>query len=97
DDHGFPFPADDDESVADGAFFQVHGFQKVTTARNSAYLPHSLPRVKSVGELHFHQSMQIAILGTGMVGQTLATKLIQIGHQVMMGSRTATSAAAQAW
>lgn len=41
--------------------------------------------------------MKIAILGTGMVGQTLATKLVQIGHQVMMGSRTASSDAGEEW
>jgi predicted dinucleotide-binding enzyme len=41
--------------------------------------------------------MKIAILGTGMVGNALATKLVQIGHQVMMGSRTADSPAGQKW
>lgn len=33
--------------------------------------------------------MKIAILGTGTVGQTIGHKLIQLGHQLMMGSRTA--------
>lgn len=33
--------------------------------------------------------MKIAILGTGSVGQTIGSKLIALGHQVMMGSRTA--------
>ncbi|HUC86419.1 MAG TPA: NAD(P)-binding domain-containing protein [Candidatus Acidoferrales bacterium] len=41
--------------------------------------------------------MKIGVLGTGMVGNTLATKLVQIGHQVMMGSRTANSDAGQKW
>jgi len=41
--------------------------------------------------------MKIAVLGTGMVGNTLATKLVQIGHQVAMGSRDAKGAAAQEW
>ena len=41
--------------------------------------------------------MKIAVLGTGMVGNALATKLVQLGHQVMMGSRTATSTAGQEW
>jgi predicted dinucleotide-binding enzyme len=41
--------------------------------------------------------MKIAILGTGMVGNTLATKLVQIGHQIMMGSRTANSSAGHEW
>jgi predicted dinucleotide-binding enzyme len=41
--------------------------------------------------------MKIAVLGTGMVGNALATKLIQCGHQVMMRSRTANSRPAQEW
>ena len=41
--------------------------------------------------------MKIAILGSGMVGNALATKLVQIGQQVMMGSRTANSEAGQQW
>jgi 8-hydroxy-5-deazaflavin:NADPH oxidoreductase len=41
--------------------------------------------------------MKIAVLGTGMVGNALATKLVQVGHQVMMGSRTANSSAGQEW
>lgn len=31
--------------------------------------------------------MKIAIIGTGMVGQTIAAKLISLGHQVVMGTR----------
>jgi hypothetical protein len=41
--------------------------------------------------------MKIGILGSGMVGNTLGTKLVSIGHQVMMGSRTAASDAGQKW
>jgi len=41
--------------------------------------------------------MKIAVLGTGMVGNALATKLVEVGHQVMMGSRTANSKPAQDW
>ena len=41
--------------------------------------------------------MKIAVLGTGMVGNALATKLVQLGHQVMMGSRTANSSVGQDW
>lgn len=41
--------------------------------------------------------MKIAVLGAGMVGHTLATKLVQLGHQIMMGSRTADSEAGQEW
>lgn len=35
--------------------------------------------------------MKIGILGTGIVGQTLGARLIELGHEVMMGSRTATN------
>jgi len=31
--------------------------------------------------------MKIGILGTGIVGQTIAEKLLQLGHQVMIGTR----------
>jgi 8-hydroxy-5-deazaflavin:NADPH oxidoreductase len=41
--------------------------------------------------------MKIAVLGTGMVGNAIATTLVTIGHQVMMGSRTADSDAGQEW
>jgi predicted dinucleotide-binding enzyme len=32
--------------------------------------------------------MKIAVLGTGMVGDAIGSKLIEVGHSVMMGSRT---------
>jgi 8-hydroxy-5-deazaflavin:NADPH oxidoreductase len=32
--------------------------------------------------------MKIAVFGTGMVGDTIGSRLIELGHQVMMGSRT---------
>jgi predicted dinucleotide-binding enzyme len=35
--------------------------------------------------------MKIAILGTGAVGTTIGSKLIELGHQVMIGSRTKTN------
>ena len=41
--------------------------------------------------------MKIAVLGTGMVGNALATKLVNIGHEIMMGSRSANSDAGQEW
>lgn len=41
--------------------------------------------------------MKIAVLGTGIVGQTLATKLASNGHDVGMGSRTATNEKAVEW
>jgi 8-hydroxy-5-deazaflavin:NADPH oxidoreductase len=34
--------------------------------------------------------MKITILGTGSVAQTLAEKLIALGHQVMLGTRNVT-------
>ena len=41
--------------------------------------------------------MDIGILGTGIVGQTIGTRLIELGHTVMMGSRTADNQNARAW
>jgi len=41
--------------------------------------------------------MRIGVLGTGMVGSTIATKLAQLGHEVRMGSRTADNERAVAW
>ena len=41
--------------------------------------------------------MNIGILGTGMVGKAIGTKLVQIGHKVKMGSRTAVNEKAAEW
>jgi predicted dinucleotide-binding enzyme len=41
--------------------------------------------------------MKIGILGTGIVGNTIGSKLIQLGHEVKMGSRTANNEKAQEW
>ena len=41
--------------------------------------------------------MKIAVLGTGMVGQTIGSKLVQLGHEVMMGSRDADNPKAVVW
>ncbi len=41
--------------------------------------------------------MRIGILGTGVVGKTIATKLVKIGHDVRMGSRTAGGESARQW
>src|SRR5947208_16874436 len=41
--------------------------------------------------------MRIAILGTGVVGTTLGTKLAQLDHEVKMGARTAANEKAAAW
>ncbi len=41
--------------------------------------------------------MRIGVLGTGSVGQTLATKLAELGHGLRMGSRDAANETARAW
>jgi 8-hydroxy-5-deazaflavin:NADPH oxidoreductase len=41
--------------------------------------------------------MKIAVLGTGVVGDTIGTKLVQLGHDVCMGSRSSTNEKAAAW
>jgi 8-hydroxy-5-deazaflavin:NADPH oxidoreductase len=41
--------------------------------------------------------MNIALLGTGIVGTTIGSKMIQLGHKVKMGSRTAGNEKATAW
>jgi predicted dinucleotide-binding enzyme len=37
------------------------------------------------------------VLGTGMVGQTIATKIVDLGHEVTMGSRSAGNDKAAEW
>jgi predicted dinucleotide-binding enzyme len=41
--------------------------------------------------------MKIAVFGTGSVGETLGSKLLELGHEVKMGSRTPTNEKAAAW
>ena len=41
--------------------------------------------------------MKIAVLGTGMVGSTLAKKFAELGHEVEMGARDAKNPKAEAW
>ncbi|SEK21767.1 NADPH-dependent F420 reductase [Streptacidiphilus jiangxiensis] len=41
--------------------------------------------------------MKIAVLGTGEVGHTIATRLAGLGHEVTMGSRSADNPAAKEW
>ncbi len=41
--------------------------------------------------------MKIGILGTGMVGKALGTKLVSLGHEVKMGSRDANNAEGAGW
>ncbi len=41
--------------------------------------------------------MKIGVLGTGMVGKAISTKLVQLGHNVKMGSRTSNNEKAAEW
>ncbi|HEY6638719.1 MAG TPA: NAD(P)-binding domain-containing protein [Solirubrobacterales bacterium] len=41
--------------------------------------------------------MKVGVLGTGMVGTAIATRLIELGHEVRMGSRQAGNEKAAAW
>ena len=41
--------------------------------------------------------MQIAVLGSGVTGQTIGSKLLELGHEVMMGSRDEANPPAVAW
>jgi len=41
--------------------------------------------------------MRIGVLGTGNVGRKLATKLVELGHHVMLGSRSADNPTAAEW
>jgi predicted dinucleotide-binding enzyme len=41
--------------------------------------------------------MKIGLLGSGNVGQTIGSKLVQLGHDVIMGSRDAANPNAIAW
>ena len=41
--------------------------------------------------------MNIGVLGTGVVGQSLATKLTELGHTVTMGARRADNETARQW
>ena len=41
--------------------------------------------------------MKIGVLGPGIVGNTIASKLVQLGHEVKMGSRTVNNPKATDW
>ena len=41
--------------------------------------------------------MKLGVLGTGTVGQAIGGKLVALGHEVKMGSRSATNEKAAAW
>jgi predicted dinucleotide-binding enzyme len=42
-------------------------------------------------------TVRIGVLGTGMVGNTIASKLIERGHEVQMGARNRGNEKAEAW
>jgi hypothetical protein len=41
--------------------------------------------------------MKVGVLGTGVVGRTLASKLVELGYDVLMGSREAANEKAAEW
>jgi hypothetical protein len=41
--------------------------------------------------------MKIAVFGTGMVGEAIATRLVEVGHEVRMGARSSSNPTATAW
>jgi predicted dinucleotide-binding enzyme len=41
--------------------------------------------------------MKIGVLGTGVTGQTIGSKLVELGHDVMLGSREEANPTAVAW
>jgi len=41
--------------------------------------------------------MQIGVLGSGVTGQTIGSKLVELGHEVMMGSRDEANPSAVTW
>ena len=41
--------------------------------------------------------MRVGVLGTGMVGRAIATKLVELGHEVTMGARQAGNEKAVEW
>src|SRR5574338_588939 len=41
--------------------------------------------------------MRIGVLGSGMVGQAIGSKLVHLGHEVMMGSRDVANAKGVVW
>lgn len=43
------------------------------------------------------RKMKIAVFGSGMVGGALASKLVSLGHEVTMGSRSASSEKGKEW
>ena len=41
--------------------------------------------------------MKVTILGTGMVGKTISSKFIKLGHNIIVGSSTANNGKAIVW
>jgi hypothetical protein len=51
----------------------------------------------AIGSTSEGSGMRIAVLGTGAVGTTLGTRLVETGHEVRLGSRTSDNAVAAEW
>ncbi len=41
--------------------------------------------------------LNVGVLGTGMVGEAIASRLVEVGYDVVMGSRDAANPKAVAW
>jgi 8-hydroxy-5-deazaflavin:NADPH oxidoreductase len=64
------------------------------TGRSGGSISSEHPRNHDTTRSH---AMKMGVLGTGMVGKTIATRLVGLGHEVTMGSRTADNEAAAEW
>ena len=70
--------------------------------RPAIAVPHVHPhapgcRVPVRADFEGGMSMRYGVLGTGQVGRALAGRLVEVGHEVRMGSRTSDNEAAAAW
>jgi hypothetical protein len=61
------------------------------------FLPAFRPASGTIRRASQTTKMNIGVLGTGMVGQSLATRLIGLGHTVTMGARSPDNEVARGW
>jgi 8-hydroxy-5-deazaflavin:NADPH oxidoreductase len=54
-------------------------------------------RLTRAGGAQLLAAMQIGVLGTGPVGQAIATRLVELGHDVTMGARDPANEKAAGW
>src|SRR5690606_34825359 len=85
--------------------------RRVGVPRRRAGVPRRLQRISAIDTcerlgvggklgqdlLNRREAMKIAVLGTGMVGRAIASKLVGLGHEVCMGARSATNEKAAEW